>query len=58
MSRPGTRGCWSFTNGTFQFSYSTEEADGLGSFPAGSQTEISVQGLRVPGRLNSERHRG
>jgi endoglycosylceramidase len=38
----------SFDNGTFQFSYSTEEADGLGSFLAGSQTTISVPSVEFP----------
>ncbi len=45
----GTPNSWSFDNGTFQFSYSTEEADGLGSFPAGSQTTISVPSVEFPG---------
>ena len=39
---------YSFDNGSFQFSYSTEEADGLGSFPAGSQTTISVPSVEFP----------
>ena len=38
----GTPDSYSFDNGTFQFSYSTEEPDGLGSFPAGSETIISI----------------
>jgi endoglycosylceramidase len=38
----------SFTNGVFQFSYSTQEADGLGNFPAGSQTTISVPTVEFP----------
>ena len=38
----GTPTSWSFDNGTFDFTCSTEEADGLGSFPTGSQTTISV----------------
>ena len=37
-----------FDNGTFQFSYSTEEADGLGSFAAGSHTTISVPTVEFP----------
>ena len=44
----GTPDSHSFDNGTFQFSYSTEEADGLGSFPAGSQTTISVPAVEFP----------
>jgi endoglycosylceramidase len=44
----GTPGSFSFDNGTFQFSYSTEEADGLGNFPAGSQTTISVPSVEFP----------
>ncbi|HUO39623.1 MAG TPA: cellulase family glycosylhydrolase [Mycobacterium sp.] len=44
----GTPNSWSFANGTFQFSYSTEKADGSGSFPAGSQTIISVPTVEFP----------
>ena len=44
----GTPDSYSFANGTFQFSYSTEEADGLGSFPAGSETTISVPTVEYP----------
>ena len=44
----GTPDSHSSDNGTFQFSYSTEEADGLGSFPAGSQTSISVPSVEFP----------
>jgi endoglycosylceramidase len=44
----GTPESFSFTNGTFQFSYSTAQADGLGSFPAGSQTTISVPTVEFP----------
>jgi endoglycosylceramidase len=44
----GTPDSYSFDNGTFQFSYSAEEADGLGSFPAGSQTSISVPSVEFP----------
>ena len=39
---------YSFDNGTLQFSYSTAEADGLGSFPAGSHTTISVPSVEFP----------
>jgi endoglycosylceramidase len=44
----GTPESSSFDNGTFQFSYSTAEPDGLGSFPAGSQTTISVPSVEFP----------
>jgi endoglycosylceramidase len=44
----GTPTSFSFANGTFDFSYSTEEADGLGSFAAGSQTTISVPAVEFP----------
>jgi endoglycosylceramidase len=44
----GTPTSYSFDNGTFQFSYSTAEADGLGSFPAGSETTISVPSVEFP----------
>ena len=39
---------FSFTNGTFTFSYSTERADGSGSFAAGAQTDISVPAIEFP----------
>ncbi len=45
----GTPTAYSFDNGTLQFSYSTDEADGLGSFPAGSQTTISIPHVEFPG---------
>jgi len=44
----GTPNTWSFTNGTFRFSYSTEKVDGSGSFAAGSQTTISVPVVEFP----------
>ena len=44
----GTPTSWSFENGTFDFSYSTEEADGMGSFAAGSHTTISVPAVEFP----------
>ncbi len=44
----GTPDSFLFANGTFDFSYSTEEADGMGSFPAGSQTTISVPAVEFP----------
>jgi endoglycosylceramidase len=44
----GTPNSWSFDNGTFQFSYSTDKVDGLGSFPTGSQTTISVPSVEFP----------
>lgn len=44
----GTPSSFSFDNGIFHFSYSTQEADGLGSFPAGSHTTISVPSVEFP----------
>ncbi|WP_109519562.1 cellulase family glycosylhydrolase [Mycolicibacter heraklionensis] len=44
----GTPNSWSFDNGTFQFSYSTERVDGSGGFAAGAQTEISVPAGQYP----------
>jgi len=44
----GTPESYSFENGTLQFSYSTEEPDGLGSFPAYSHTTISVPSVEFP----------
>ena len=38
----GTPEAWSFTDGTFDFSYTTAKADGSGHFPAGSLTTIAV----------------
>lgn len=45
----GTPESYSFASGTFQFSYSTQEPDGLGSFPAGAHTTISVPSVEFPG---------
>lgn len=39
---------WSFDNGTFQLSYSTEMANGQGVFAAGAQTNISVPAVIYP----------
>jgi endoglycosylceramidase len=44
----GTPKSWSFAKGTFQFSYSTEKADGSGSFPVASLTTISVPTVEFP----------
>lgn len=44
----GTPTSWSFDNGAFQFSYSTDRADGTGAFAAGSQTTISVPTVQFP----------
>lgn len=47
----GTPNSWSFGSagsGIFTFSYSTEMANGQGSFAAGSQTTISVPKIEVP----------
>lgn len=44
----GTPISYSFENGTLNFTYSTAEADGMGNFPAGSQTTISVPAVEFP----------
>ncbi|CAJ1494479.1 cellulase family glycosylhydrolase [[Mycobacterium] kokjensenii] len=44
----GTPTSWSVDNGVFNFSYSTERADGSGSFAAGSETTISVPTSQFP----------
>jgi endoglycosylceramidase len=44
----GTPNAWSYANGTFKFSYSTERADGTGNFAAGSQTTISTPQVEFP----------
>ncbi|MEB3020608.1 cellulase family glycosylhydrolase [[Mycobacterium] crassicus] len=44
----GTPESWSFADGTFRFSYSTEMAGGTGHFGAGTQTEISVPKIIYP----------
>jgi endoglycosylceramidase len=46
----GTPDSWSFdpASDTFQLSYSTQMADGLGSFPAGATTTISVPAIEYP----------
>lgn len=44
----GTPNAFSFTDGTFQFSYSTQRADGTGAFAAGSETVISVPPSQYP----------
>lgn len=44
----GTPKGWSWKNGTFTFRYTTEKADGSGSFAAGSQTSISVPTVEFP----------
>lgn len=44
----GTPTGWSFTNGTFNFSYSTEMASGTGNFADGSHTQISVPAVEYP----------
>jgi endoglycosylceramidase len=44
----GTPNAFSFNNGIFTFSYSTQKADGSGSFPAGAQTDISVPAIVFP----------
>jgi endoglycosylceramidase len=44
----GTPTSYSFDNGTLQFSYSTDEANGIGSFPAGSPTSIVIPSGEFP----------
>ncbi|WP_157931017.1 cellulase family glycosylhydrolase [Mycobacteroides abscessus] len=44
----GTPSAFSFTNGTFQFSYSTQRADGPGTFATDSQTVIAVPAIQYP----------
>ncbi|AWG62987.1 endoglycoceramidase [Mycobacteroides abscessus] len=44
----GTPGSYSFKNGTFQFTYSTNRVDGQGQFASGSQTVISVPAVQYP----------
>ncbi|CAN5709972.1 hypothetical protein BH09ACT8_BH09ACT8_44520 [soil metagenome] len=44
----GTPNSWSFADGTFEFSYSTEKVDGSGSFAPDSRTVISVPAVQFP----------
>ncbi|UVO14739.1 cellulase family glycosylhydrolase [Mycobacterium sp. SVM_VP21] len=44
----GTPNSWSFDNGGFHLSYSTEMVDGQGHFAAGAQTVISVPPINYP----------
>ncbi|KLO28842.1 endoglycoceramidase, partial [Mycolicibacter heraklionensis] len=44
----GTPNSWSFDHGTFQLSYATARADGVGSFAAGAETNISVPPVQYP----------
>jgi len=44
----GTPKAWSFKDGTFTFSYSTEMVDGSASFGPGSLTTISVPAVEYP----------
>lgn len=44
----GTPDSYSFANGVMQFSYSTQEANGLGNFPVGSHTTIDVPSIQYP----------
>jgi endoglycosylceramidase len=44
----GTPESYSFAHGILQFSYSTDEPNGLGSFPAGSHTTIAIPTAEFP----------
>jgi endoglycosylceramidase len=44
----GTPNAWSFTNGTFEFGYSTAKVDGSGTFADGSLSTISVPAVEFP----------
>ena len=44
----GTPQGWSFSGGTFRFSYSTHKVDGSGTFATGSLTTISVPVVEYP----------
>lgn len=44
----GTPKAWTWKNGIFTFSYSTEKVDGSGTFADGSQTVISVPQVEFP----------
>ncbi|MBB3606079.1 endoglycosylceramidase [Mycolicibacterium sp. BK556] len=44
----GTPSVWSFSDGTFEFGYSTAKVDGSGSFAAGSLSTISVPEVQYP----------
>ncbi|MFY2861503.1 cellulase family glycosylhydrolase, partial [Mycobacterium sp. THU-M104] len=44
----GTPDSWSFSNGVFEFTYSTAEVGGSGTFAAGSDTTIAVPQVEFP----------
>ena len=44
----GTPESYSFEGGVLHFSYSTDEPDGLGSFPPGSDTSIAIPSVEFP----------
>lgn len=44
----GTPSRWSFSDGTFEFGYSTAKVDGSGAFAAGSLSTISVPSVQYP----------
>ncbi|WP_445170548.1 cellulase family glycosylhydrolase [Mycolicibacterium sp. Dal123E01] len=44
----GTPKRWSFSNGTFQFGYTTAKVDGSGAFDGGSLSTISVPHVQYP----------
>ncbi|GFG70665.1 MULTISPECIES: cellulase family glycosylhydrolase [Mycolicibacter] len=50
----GTPGAWSFDDGVFTFTYSTDMVSGEGSFPAGSLTQIAVPPIQYPAGYHVE----
>lgn len=44
----GTPQSWSFDNGTFDYTYSTQRVDGTGTFAAGSETIIATPAVQFP----------
>lgn len=44
----GTPQAWSFEDGTLEYTYSTQRADGSGRFAAGSETTIATPAVQFP----------
>lgn len=44
----GTPQSWSFDDGAFDYTYSTQRADGTGNFAAGSETTIATPAVQFP----------